>query len=234
MLKVDNIHVYYGEAEALRGVSLNVERGEMIAIVGANGAGKTTTLRTIAGLIKPRKGVIELDGERIDKLPPYEIVKRGVALVPEGRGIFPEMTVWENLLLGAYTRKDRNEIMDNLKRVYELFPKLEERKKQLAGTLSGGEQQMLAIGRALMLNPKILMLDEPSLGLAPTLVQKIFEVLQLIHKQGTTILLVEQNVHWALNASDRAYVLENGRIVLEGNSRELLNSKYVKQAYLGI
>jgi len=234
LLKIDNIDVFYGEVQALRAVSLRVEKGEMVTVIGANGAGKTTTLKTITGLLKPKNGSIEFLGERIDLVPGYNIVKRGIALIPEGRELFPEMTTMENLILGAYTRKNRKKINEDLEQVFKLFPVLKERRDQMAGTLSGGERQMLAIGRGLMSSPKLLMLDEPSLGLAPKIVETIFSTIQEINRQGVTILLVEQNARWALSVASRAYVIETGRIVLEGRGEDLLNNENVKRAYLGM
>jgi len=234
MLEVNKINVFYGDLQALWGVSLKVEKGELISIVGSNGAGKTTTLKTISGILRPASGEIKFMGERIDRLPPHKIVEMGIAHVPEGRGIFPFMSVKENLEIGAYTREARRRLKENLEKIYELFPVLRERENQLAGTLSGGEQQMLAIGRGLMLNPKLLLLDEPSLGLAPSIVQKIFKIIEEIRESGTTVMLVEQNVSRALEISDRAYVLENGRIVLEGKSKDLLHNDHVRRAYLAL
>ena len=234
MLVVEKISVFYGLAQALWDVSFNVKEKEVVSIVGSNGAGKTTTLKTVAGLLRPKMGSIRLDGEDLTKTPPHRIVEKGIALVPEGRGLFPVMTVLENLELGAYTKEARGKVKDSLERVFNLFPVLKERKKQLAGTLSGGEQQMLAIARGLMSCPKLLMLDEPSLGLAPFLVKKTFETIKEINEEGVTVLLVEQNIHHALNMSDRGYVLENGRVVMEGTGEELLNSPHVKKAYLSI
>jgi len=234
MLEVKRINVYYGDLQALWDVSFEVNKGEIVTIVGSNGAGKTTTLRTISGLLRPKPGEISFMGERIDRLPPHKIVEKGIAHIPEGRRLFPYMTVLENLELGAYTREAREKKDDTLEWVYQLFPKLKERRSQLAGTLSGGEQQMLAIGRALMSRPKLLMSDEPSLGLAPKLVLLVFEMLKKINEEGITILLVEQNVRHALELADRGYVLETGKIVLEGDSRELLANEHVKKAYLGM
>lgn len=234
MLEVNNIDVFYSEAEALRDVTVKVNRDEIVAVIGANGAGKTTLMKTIAGVLKPRKGSVKFNGERIDHLSPWDIVRRGIILVPEGRQIFYEMTTLENLMMGAYLSKDKKEIKNSLERVFKIFPRLEERKNQIAGTLSGGEQQMLATGRSLMSNPKLLLLDEPSLGLAPILVEKIYDAIEIIHEQGLMVLLVEQNALKALNISDRAYVLENGRTVLEDKSDRLINNDYVRRAYLGI
>jgi len=234
LLEVNNIDVFYSEAEALRDVTVKVNRDEIVAVIGANGAGKTTLMKTIAGVLKPRKGSVKFNGERIDHLSPWDIVRRGIILVPEGRQIFYEMTTLENLMMGAYLSKDKKEIKNSLERVFKIFPRLEERKNQIAGTLSGGEQQMLATGRSLMSNPKLLLLDEPSLGLAPILVEKIYDAIEIIHEQGLMVLLVEQNALKALNISDRAYVLENGRTVLEDKSDRLINNDYVRRAYLGI
>lgn len=233
MLKINDLHVYYGPIHALKGISFEVNDGEIVTLIGSNGAGKSTTLNTITGLIKPKIGSITLDGEEISNMSSHLIVQKGISLSPEGREVFPALTVEENLLLGAYTRKDKKEIDDNFQRVYELFPRLKERINQTAGTLSGGEQQMLAIGRALMSSPSILLLDEPSMGLAPNLVQMIFELIENINRQGTTILLIEQNANMALSISNRAYVLETGNIVLSGDSKELLKDDRVRKAYLG-
>lgn len=234
MLSVNNITVYYGSALALKDVSLKVEEGEIVAVLGPNGAGKTTLLRSIFGLVKISKGSINFMGREIHKLPPYSIAKIGISLCPEGRRLFPEMTVLENLEMGAYMRKDKDEIRKDLKRVFELFPILEERRNQKAGTLSGGEQQMLAIGRALMSRPKLLMLDEPSLGLSPIIKGRIFKSVEEIRNEGITILLVEQDASSALRIADRAYILEVGRVALEGKSKDLVASEQVKKAYLGI
>ncbi|HDJ25787.1 MAG TPA: ABC transporter ATP-binding protein [Candidatus Bathyarchaeota archaeon] len=234
LLKVNNIDVFYGDLQALWGVSFEVHEGEKVVIVGANGAGKTTTLKTISGLLRPRSGTIEFKGQRIDKLPPHKIVELGIAHVPEGRRIFPKMTVLENLEMGAYIKRAREKFDDTLEWVFSIFPRLKERKNQIAGTMSGGERQMLAIARGLMSRPDLLMLDEPSLGLAPKLVMKTFEVIKRIGEEGVTILLVEQNVKHALELADRGYVLETGRITLSGTSEELLSNDYVKKAYLGM
>jgi len=233
MLEIKNIDVHYGVIHVLKGISFKVNDGEIVTLIGANGAGKTTTLRTISGLKKPTSGTILLDGEDITATSAQERVKRGISHAPEGRRIFPDMTVLENLELGAYLRKDKEGIARDLKMVYERFPILSDRKKQLAGTLSGGEQQMLAIGRALMSRPKILFLDEPSMGLAPFLVQEIFNIIKDINSAGTTILLVEQNASMALQIAHRAYVLETGSIVLSGTGAELMQSDEIKKAYLG-
>lgn len=232
MLKVNNLIVRYGMIEAIKGISFEVNDGEIVTLIGANGAGKTTTMHTISGLLKPYNGSIELDGVDIIKIAPHKIVKMGLAQCPERRRIFAEQTVEENLLLGAYTRKDAD-INNDLKKMYELFPRLEERKHQLGGTLSGGEQQMLAMARALMAKPKILLLDEPSMGLSPLLVKEIFDITKEINKNGTSILLVEQNAKMALQISNRAYVLETGKIVKSGTGEELLKSDDIKKSYLG-
>ena len=233
MLEVENINVYYGAIHAIKGISLFVEQGEIVTLIGANGAGKSTTLRTISGLLHPREGSISFLGKRIDDLKANQIVKEGISQVPEGRKIFAEMSVMENLELGAFIRDDRDGINADLKMVFERFPRLEERKDQQAGTLSGGEQQMLAMGRALMSRPKLLLLDEPSMGLAPLLIREIFSIIVDINKTGTTILLVEQNANMALSIANRAYVLETGRITLQGNAKELAASEEIRKAYLG-
>lgn len=233
MLKVKNLVVRYGMIEAIKGISFEVNDGEIVTLIGANGAGKTTTMHTISGLLKPAEGSILLDGVDITKIPAHKIVAMGLAQIPERRRVFASQTVEENLDLGAFTRKDKEGIAQDLERVYTLFPRLKERKKQLAGTLSGGEQQMLAMGRALMAKPKILLLDEPSMGLSPLLVKEIFRIIEEINKQGTTILLVEQNAKMALAIADRAYVLETGKITLEGSGQELAASEQVQKVYLG-
>lgn len=233
MLAVEKINVFYDDAQALWDVSFTVNRGEIVTLVGSNGAGKSTTLKAISGLVPPLSGGIHLEGMRIDSLPAHRIVEMGIAQIPEGRRLWPGLTVAENLELGAYNRSVRPAREESLKAVYKLFPRLEERRHQLAGTLSGGEQQMLAIGRGLLSKPKLLILDEPSLGLAPLLVNNIFETIQKISRQGMTILLVEQNVNHALAISHRGYVLETGRIVLDGTGRELLSNEHIKTAYLG-
>ena len=233
MLKVENLSVRYGMIEAIRNISFEVNDGEIVTLIGANGAGKTTTLQTISGLLKPASRAVYLDGQDITKIPPHKIVTMGLAQVPEGRRVFAQMSVIENLELGAYYRKDRNGIETDMKNVFELFPRLEERKNQLAGTLSGGEQQMLAMGRALMAKPKIMLMDEPSMGLSPLLVREIFRIIEDINQQGTTVLLVEQNAKMALGIADRAYVLETGKITLEGTGAELAASEQVRKAYLG-
>jgi len=234
MLNVDRINVSYGGAQALFDVSLCVNEGELVALVGPNGAGKTTTLKTIAGLLRPKSGSIYFLNEKISSLPPNVVAEKGISLVPEGRRLFPFLTVEENLEIGAYNREVRKKMKDSLEWVYQLFPRLNERKKQLAYTLSGGEQQMLAIGRALMSRPKLLLLDEPSLGLAPIVCSVIFNTLKELNSQGMTILMVEQNIHIALRLANRAYVMENGRIVLTGDSEELLVNEDLKKHYLGI
>ena len=233
MLKIDNIDVYYGAIHALKGIGLEVNEGEIVTLIGANGAGKSTTLRTISGLLKPKAGSITFLGQNIAGVRAHEIVKKGISQVPEGRRVFAEMTVMENLDLGAFVRKDKAGIQQDLKHVFELFPRLEERKNQSAGTLSGGEQQMLAMGRALMRRPKLLLLDEPSMGLAPLLIKEIFNIIVDINKSGTTVLLVEQNANMALSIANRAYVLETGRITLSGKAQDLAASEDVRKAYLG-
>ncbi|HHT96856.1 MAG TPA: ABC transporter ATP-binding protein [Clostridiales bacterium] len=236
LLTVKDLSVHYGMIQAIKNISFEVNEGEVIALIGANGAGKTTILHTITGLVPASAGVIEYEGpcnSNLLKTPPHEIVSLGMAHVPEGRRVFAELTVYENLKLGAYTRKDKNEIEEMLNNVYKRFPRLEERKKQAAGTLSGGEQQMLAMGRALMSCPKIILMDEPSMGLSPILVSEIFDIIKEISESGTTVLLVEQNAKKALSIADRAYVLETGKIVLEGKASDLLNDESVKKAYLG-
>ncbi len=233
LLEVEGIHTYYGNIEALKGVSLTVEEGEIVTLIGSNGAGKSTTLRSISGLTPPREGSIRFDGREIGATPPQEIVGRGISLSPEGRHIFPRMSVRENLDLGAYLRKDSNGISSDMDRVYELFPRLKEREKQKAGTMSGGEQQMLAIGRALMAQPRLLLLDEPGMGLAPILVERIYETVVEINRQGTTILLVEQNANFALEVSARGYVLETGTVSLADKSEALRKNPDVQRAYLG-
>jgi branched-chain amino acid transport system ATP-binding protein len=233
MLKVDQIDVYYGNIQALKGVSLDVQQGEIVTLIGANGAGKSTLLKTLSGLLKPKQGSIQYLGGSISGKPAQDIVKAGISHVPEGRRVFANMSVLENLELGAYLRKDSTGIREDMQKVYELFPRLHERRKQLSGTLSGGEQQMLAMGRALMARPKLLLLDEPSMGLAPLLVKTIFEIIEEINRNGTTILLVEQNANLALSIADRAYVIETGSVVIAGTAEELYASEQVKMAYLG-
>jgi branched-chain amino acid transport system ATP-binding protein len=233
MLTLDNVSVNYGAIEALTGISMHVDAGEVVTLIGANGAGKTTTLRTITGLLQPRDGKITFEGEDISGRPTHRLVAKGISMSPEGRGVFANLSVRENLLMGAYLKKDKRAIAAEMERAFQMFPRLKERESQKAGTLSGGEQQMLAIGRALMSQPRLLLLDEPSLGLAPLVVHTIFEAIDEIKSKGTTILLVEQNAHAALKHSDRAYVLETGRIVMEGSSRELAADPRIKEAYLG-
>jgi branched-chain amino acid transport system ATP-binding protein len=233
-LQLANIHTFYGNIHALQGISIEVNDGEIVTLIGANGAGKSTTLRTISGLLQPREGDVRLDGERINAVPPHEIVARGVCQVPEGRRIFSRMTVRENLEMGAFSRKDKGAIKSDMDRVFELFPRLQERLNQKGGTLSGGEQQMLAMGRALMARPKILLLDEPSMGLAPILVETIFNTIREINAQGVTVLLVEQNAVMALQVAHRGYVLETGSIVLADSAESLRQNETVQQAYLGI
>ncbi|MBP3329103.1 MAG: ABC transporter ATP-binding protein [Clostridia bacterium] len=233
LLEVKDLEVHYGVIKAIKGISFEVNQGEVIALIGANGAGKTTTLHTVTGLIQPSHGQIIFDGKDITKIPAHKIVGMGMAHVPEGRRIFQQLTVLENLKLGAYTRKDKNLISATLKMVYERFPRLEERKNQVAGTLSGGEQQMLAMGRALMSNPRIILMDEPSMGLSPLLVSEIFDIIKVISEGGTTVLLVEQNAQKALSIADRAYVLETGNISLSGKASDLINDESVRKAYLG-
>ena len=233
LLEIKDLEVNYGVIKAIKGVSFDVNEGEIIALIGANGAGKTTILHTITGLIQAKKGSIVFDGKELTKTPPHKIVSMGMAHVPEGRRIFQQLSVLENLKLGAYTRKDKSEIASTLKMVYERFPRLEERKNQVAGTLSGGEQQMLAMGRALMSKPRIILMDEPSMGLSPLLVSEIFDIIKVINESGTTFLLVEQNAKKALSIADRAYVLETGNITLSGDAKDLINDESVKKAYLG-
>lgn len=233
ILHVDDLNVYYGSIHAVKGISFDVEEGEIVTLIGANGAGKSTTLNTVAGLLKPREGKVEFEGESLLGIPPHTIVSKGMALCPEGRRVFLQMSVRENLEMGAFTRRDSAEIADSLEMVFDRFPRLKEREGQSAGTLSGGEQQMLAMGRALMSKPRLLMLDEPSMGLAPILVQEIFSIIKSLHETGTTVLLVEQNARMALSVADRAYVLETGRVSMSGNAADLANDDRVKQAYLG-
>ena len=233
MLKVRDLVVAYGGIEALKGISIDVPDGQIVTLIGANGAGKSTLLRTIMGLVKPQSGTVEYNGETLNGLNSQRIVSRGITLVPEGRRVFPNLTVLENLRIGAYLRKDDDGIAADIKRIYELFPRLEERHWQMAGTLSGGEQQMLALGRALMSRPKIMMMDEPSLGLAPLVIKDIFSIIRRINESGTTVLLVEQNANMALKVAHHAYVLETGRIKMEGGGKELLENEEIKEAYLG-
>lgn len=234
MLELRDVHSYYGNIHALKGISLSVNQGEVVTLIGANGAGKTTTLRTISGLLRPRQGQILLNGQRIEHLPPHQIAQLGVAHAPEGRRIFGRMSVRENLEMGAFNRSDRAEIQRDMERVFSLFPRLRERINQAGGTLSGGEQQMLAIGRALMSRPRILLLDEPSMGLAPVLVEQIFRIIEDINREGTTILLVEQNALMALGVAHRGYVLQTGEIVLQGDAASLEQNEMVQKAYLGM
>ncbi len=233
MLEVKNLQVYYGVIQAIKDVSFTVNEGEVIALIGANGAGKTTILHTITGLIAAKSGEVIYEGTDLQKIPAHKIVSMGIAHVPEGRHVFAQLTVYENLLMGAFTRKDKAEIEESLVNVYQRFPRLKERKNQLAGTLSGGEQQMLAMGRALMSKPKIILMDEPSMGLSPILVGEIFDIIKSISKSGTTVLLVEQNAKKALSIADRAYVLETGKIVLTDDAKKLMDNESVKKAYLG-
>lgn len=233
MLEVKDLQVYYGMIQAIKGVSFHVDEGEVIALIGANGAGKTTILHTVSGLLSPKSGTVTFEGTDIVKIPGHKIVAMGMAHVPEGRRVFAQLSVLQNLKMGAYTRKDKAEIAQTLKTVFERFPRLEERQNQMAGTLSGGEQQMLAMGRALMSHPKIILMDEPSMGLSPIFVNEIFDIIKEVSKSGTTVLLVEQNAKKALSIADRAYVLETGRIVLEGKAKDLLNDDSIKKAYLG-
>jgi len=234
MLEVNDIHTYYGNIHALKGISITVEENEIVTLIGGNGAGKTTTLRTISGLLEPRQGEICFDGEVISRAPAHELVYQGITMVPEGRGIFSRLTVAENLDMGAFSREDRSHLNEDLDRVFQLFPRLKERRKQVAGTLSGGEQQMLATARALMAQPRLLLMDEPSMGLAPLLVESVFETIQRINEHGTTILLVEQNATVALAVADRGYVLQTGEIVLKDNAENLRKDEMVQKAYLGM
>jgi len=234
MLEVNNIHTYYGNIHALKGITISVEENEIVTLIGGNGAGKTTTLRTISGLLKPRSGDVIFDGEKISNTPAHELVYKGITMVPEGRGIFARLSVFENLDMGAYSQPDRTNFNDDLDRVFQLFPRLKERSKQVAGTLSGGEQQMLATARALMANPRLLLMDEPSMGLAPILVESVFETIVEINKTGTTILLVEQNATVALSIANRGYVLQTGEIVLKDSADNLRKDEMVQKAYLGI
>ena len=233
MLEVKDLQVYYGMIHAIKGVSFHVNEGEIIALIGANGAGKTTILHTITGLLTPKGGQVMFEGKDITKTPAHKIVELGMAHVPEGRRVFAQLSVYQNLKMGAYTRSDKNEIEESLEMVYKRFPRLEELKNQMAGTLSGGEQQMLAMGRALMSKPRIILMDEPSMGLSPILVNEIFDIIQSVSASGTTVLLVEQNAKKALAIADRAYVLETGKISLDGNAKDLLNDDSIKKAYLG-
>jgi branched-chain amino acid transport system ATP-binding protein len=234
MLEVNNVHAYYGNIHALKGISITVDEGEIVTLIGANGAGKSTTLKTICGLLKPRQGDIRLQGEDLEPYPAHRIVYKGVSMVPEGRGVFARLTVSENLDMGAYYRSDRSGIQKDLERVFQLFPRLYERRSQVAGTLSGGEQQMLATARALMARPSLLLMDEPSMGLAPVLVESVFDTIVEINREGTTILLVEQNAHMALQIASRGYVLQSGEIVLQDSADGLRENPTVQKAYLGI
>lgn len=234
LLEVKDLKVNYGLIQAIRGISFEINKGELVALIGANGAGKTTILHTISGLLQPKEGSIVYDGKDITKIPGHKIVSMGMAHVPEGRRVFANLSVYENLRMGSYTRKDKAGIEETLKSVYEHFPRLEERKNQMAGTLSGGEQQMLAMGRALMSNPDMILMDEPSMGLSPLLVKEVFSIIEYCHEQGITILLVEQNAKMALSIADRAYVIETGNITMSGNAKDLLEDENVKKAYLGV
>jgi len=233
LLEIENLHTYYGQIHALKGVSLTVDKGEIVTLIGANGAGKSTLLKTTSGLLRPSQGSILLDGKDLTQYPPHEIVARGVVQVPEGRRVFGRLTVTENLEMGAFAISDQKLIKENLERVFNLFPRLKERSRQVSGTLSGGEQQMLAMGRAMMANPRVLLLDEPSMGLAPVLVDGIFDTIRQLHAEGTTILLVEQNARMALQVADRGYVLQSGAVVLSDNAENLRQNELVRQAYLG-
>lgn len=234
LLEVKDLKVNYGLIQAIKGISFDINEGELVALIGANGAGKTTILHTITGLIQPKSGSIVYDGKDLTKIPGHKIVSMGMAHVPEGRRVFANLSVLENLKMGAYTRKDKAEIDETLKMIYEHFPRLEERKNQMAGTLSGGEQQMLAMGRALMSKPKMILMDEPSMGLSPLLVKEVFSIIEYCHEQGITVLLVEQNAKMALSIADRAYVLETGNITMSGAAKEMLENEQVKKAYLGV
>ncbi len=233
MLELNNVNMFYGAIHALKNINLKIEQGEVVTLIGANGAGKTTTLKAISGMLKPKSGSIKLNGKDISTVDGTDIVKLGISHAPEGRRVFSKMSVMENLELGAYTRKDKAEIKKDYEKIFTLFPRLLERKEQMAGTLSGGEQQMLAIGRALMSRPKLLLLDEPSMGLAPIIVKEIFSIIKNINKDGTTVLLVEQNANMALQAADRAYIIRNGEIEMEGSAKDFLQDEKVKNAYLG-
>jgi branched-chain amino acid transport system ATP-binding protein len=233
LLELNNVHTYYGNIHALKGISVTVDKGEVVTLIGSNGAGKTTTLKTISGVLRPKEGTITLEGRRIDRVPAHDIVTTGICQAPEGRRIFPRLTTLENLEMGAFHRHDKPGIQQDMERVFELFPRLKERRAQMGGTLSGGEQQMLAIGRALMSRPRILLLDEPSMGLSPVLVEAIFQIIQDIHAQGITILLVEQNALMALQVASRGYVLQTGRVVLHDSAENLSENEMVRKAYLG-
>ncbi len=234
MLEVHNVHTYYGNIHALKGISITVEEGEIVTLIGGNGAGKSTTLKTISGLLRPREGYVKLNGEDLSQYPAHEIVAKGIVQVPEGRQVFAALTVLENLEMGAFTRNDRAGIRQDIDKVYSIFPRLKERQRQVAGTLSGGEQQMLATGRALMARPKLMLLDEPSMGLAPVLVDSIFDTIKDLHKEGTTILLVEQNARMALQVADRGYVIQTGEVILSDTAEHLREDPVVQKAYLGI
>ena len=234
MLKINNLNTYYGAIHALKGVNIEVKKGEIVSLIGSNGAGKSTLVNTIAGLLKPKSGEILFEDVKIDNMDAFKIVRRGISLSPEGREVFPQLTVEENLKMGAYINSDKKNIANRFEQVYELFPKLKQRYSQLAATLSGGEQQMLAIGRSLMSNPRLLLLDEPSLGLAPNIVMQIFQLIKEISQLGVTILLIEQNAYMALKISNRAYVMENGKVSMEGKSEDIINDERVKKVYLGI
>ena len=234
MLKLDNVHTYYGNIHALKGITLSIEKGEIVTLIGGNGAGKTTTLRTICGLLQPREGRVTLEGENLVKYKAHEVVYKGISMVPEGRGVFARLTITENLEMGAYSLNRKQDLDQNIEKIFALFPRLKERRTQVAGTLSGGEQQMLATGRALMANPRILLMDEPSMGLAPVLVELIFETIQQINKTGVTVLLVEQNALMALSIAHRGYVLQTGEIILADTAANLKNDPTVQKAYLGI
>lgn len=233
MLELKNVHAHYGKIHALKNVSIKVNEGEIVTLIGGNGAGKSTTLKTISGTLKPSSGQVFLNGEDLSKYPAHEIVKKGIVQVPEGRRIFGQLTVMENLDLGAFTSKDKKRDTQTIEKIFELFPRLAERNRQVAGTLSGGEQQMLAMGRALMTNPKILLLDEPSMGLAPVLVDNVFKTIKILHAEGTTILLVEQNARMALKTASRGYVIQTGKVILEDDAKKLLENEMVKKAYMG-
>ena len=233
MLEVENVHAYYGKIHALKDISLNIDKGEIVTLIGANGAGKSTTLKTMSGLLRPRQGSVRLEGEDLSALPAHQIVTKGMIQVPEGRRIFGQLTVMENLDMGAFTCRDKQQIKTNIGKVFSLFPRLQERRRQVAGTLSGGEQQMLAMGRALMANPQVLLLDEPSMGLAPVLVDSIFDTIQQLHKEGTTILLVEQNARMALQVASRGYVIQTGVVVLSDSAENLQKNEMVRKAYMG-
>ncbi len=233
MLEVENVHTYYGKIHALKDISLNIDKGEIVTLIGANGAGKSTTLKTMSGLLRPRQGSVRLEGEDLTALPAHQIVTKGMIQVPEGRRIFGQLTVMENLDMGAFTCRDKQQTKTNIDKVFSLFPRLQERRRQVAGTLSGGEQQMLAMGRALMANPQVLLLDEPSMGLAPVLVDSIFDTIQQLHKEGTTILLVEQNARMALQVASRGYVIQTGVVVLSDSAENLQKNEMVRKAYMG-